>query len=105
MLCRDEAEVIEKLCSLGDKFDSLYQQKKYPQAMHTYFSAVTVAVFMETEEDVLHYLFGNPDTKVTDEKGIFNKDKVSKAHLECIKQGKSYPFVGTAEMLQALTDT
>ena len=60
------------------------------------------AVSYDSETDIFTCV--NINIKYEHDSDENNKDKVSKAHLECIKQGKSYPFVGTAEMLQALTD-
>ena len=55
MLCRDEAEVMEKLCDMADKFNELYEQKKYLQAMRKYSSALTVAVFMQADKDIMTF--------------------------------------------------
>ena len=102
MICRNEAEVVDKLCSLGDKFNDLYREKKYPQAMYAYHTAFTVAVFMEADRDIINFLFGYANTEETDEKGLFDRDKVSRAHLECIKQDRSAPYVGVEDMLRIL---
>lgn len=102
MICRDEAEVVDKLCSLGDRFNEYYREKKYPQAMYAYHTAVTVAVFMEADKDIILFLFGHGNTEETDEKGLFNRDKVSRAHWECIRQDKSVPYVEVQDMIKIL---
>lgn len=90
MICRDEAEVIGKLCDLADKFNELYSQKKYLQAMHTYSNAITVALFMEADRDIMNFLFGMSNTEETDEKGLFNRDRVTNAQWMCIKHNQSF---------------
>lgn len=87
MLCRDEAEVMEKLCDYADKFNELYEQKKYQQAMWKYRDALTVAVFMEADSDIMNFLFGYSNSEETDEKGIFDRGRVMKATEICIMRG------------------
>lgn len=102
MLCRDEAGVMEKLCNLGEKFNELYDNKEYERAMYAYHTASSVAVFMEAETDIINFLFGTANTEETDEKGLFNRDRVRKAHLECIKRGRERPYVGAGDMAAIL---
>lgn len=102
MLCRDEAEVVEKLCSLGDRFNELCQEKQYVRAMFAYHTASTVAVFMEADRDIINFLFGTANTEETDERGLFNRDMVQKARWECIKQGRSVPYVSVEDMIRIL---
>lgn len=87
MLCRDEAEVMEKLCDYADKFNELYEQKKYQQAMWKYRDALKVAVFMEADSDIMNFLFGYSNSEETDEKGIFDRGRVMKATEICIMRG------------------
>ena len=87
MLCRNEAEVMEKLCDYADKFNELYEQKKYQQAMWKYRDALTVAVFMEADSDIMNFLFGYSNSEETDEKGIFDRGRVMKATEICIMRG------------------
>ena len=84
MLCRNEAEVMEKLCDYADKFNELYEQKKYQQAMWKYRDALTVAVFMEADSDIMNFLFGYSNSEETDEKGIFDRGRVMKATEICM---------------------
>lgn len=87
MICRDEAEVMEKLCDYADKFNEMYEQKKYQQAMWKYRDALTVAVFMEADSDIMNFLFGYSNSEETDEKGIFDRGRVMKATEICIMRG------------------
>lgn len=87
MLCRDEAEVMEKLCDMADKFNDLYDQKKYLQAMRKYSAALTVALFMQADKDIMNFLFGYANSEETDEKGLFDRGKVMKATEICIMRG------------------
>lgn len=102
MLCRDEAEVMDKLCSLGEEFNERYRRKEYARAMFAYHTAFLVSVFMEIETDTINFLFGTANTEETDEKGLFHREKVRKAHLECIKQGRELPYVDADDMLRIL---
>ena len=89
MLCRDEAEVMAKLCDYADKFNELYEQKKYLQAMHKYSDALTVALFMEADNNIMNFLFGYANSEETDEKGLFDRGKVMKATDICIRRGEN----------------
>ena len=102
MLCRDEAGVMEKLCNLGDKFNELYSRKEYARAMFAYHTASSVAVFMEAETDIINFLFGTANTEETDVKGLFDRDKVHRAHRECIRQDRAVPYVDTQDMVEIL---
>ena len=102
MICRDEAEVVDKLCTLGEQFKDFFRQKKYAQAMFAYRTALTVAVFMEADDDLKLFLFGYGNTDETDEKGLFNREWVSRAQWECIKQDKSFPYVSTEDIISML---
>ena len=93
MICRDEAEVVDRLCILGDKFRDLFCQRKYAEALFTYHTASTVAVFMDADYDLLNFLFGHGNTEETDEKVLFNREWVSRAHLECLKRGQNAPYI------------
>lgn len=102
MLCRDEAEVMDKLCSLGEEFNERYRRKEYARAMFAYHTAFLVSVFLEIEADTRNFLFGTANTEETDEKGLFHREKVRKAHLECIKQGRELPYVDAGDMIKIL---
>ena len=58
--------------------------------------------FMEIETDTINFLFGTANTEETDEKGLFHREKVRKAHLECIKQGRELPYVDAGDMIKIL---
>lgn len=105
MLCRDEAEVVDKLCDLGEKFNELYGAGRYAQAMFSYHEALMVAVFMEADRDIMDFLFGMGNTEDTDEKGLFDRDKVHRAHRECIRQDRSAPYVDAHDMAVILSRT
>lgn len=102
MLCRDEAGVIDKLCSLGDKFNELFANKEYARAMFAYHTASSVAVFLEMDRDMINFFFGSANTEDTDEKGIFNRDKVHRAQWECIMQDRPVPYVDAHDMTEIL---
>ena len=102
MLCRDEAAVLDKLCNLGDEFNELYDRREYARAMFAYYTASSVAVFLEMDRETRNFFFGTANTVETDVKGLFNREKVNRAHLECIKQDRELPYVGTADMVEIL---
>lgn len=102
MIAKDEAAVLDKLCGLGDKFQTLFFERKYIQAMFTYHTASIVALFMEVDQDILNFLFGTANSEETDVKGIFNRDFVQKARWECVKADKSVPYVSAEEMTRIL---
>ncbi len=105
MLCRDEAAVIDKLCSLGEKFNELFENKEYERAMYAYYTASSVAVFLEMDRDMRNFFFGTANTEDTDEKGLFDRDRVHKAHGECIFRDKERPYVSAADMVEILKCT
>ncbi len=102
MLCRDEAGVIDKLCSLADKFDELYADRQYTRAMFAYHTASSVAVFLEMDSEMINYFFGTANTEETDERGLFDRDKVHKAQWECIVQDRPVPYVDAHDMTEIL---
>lgn len=102
MLCRDEAGVIDKLCSLGDKFNELYASKEYTRAMFAYHTASSVAVFLEMDREEMNFFFGTANTEDTDEKGLFDRDKVHRAQWECIMQDRPVPYVDAHDMVEIL---
>lgn len=102
MLCRDEAGVIDKLCSLGDKFNELYAGRQYARAMFAYHTASSVAVFLEMDREMRNFFFGNANTEETDEKGLFDRDKVHRAQWECIVQDRPVPYVDAHDMVEIL---
>ena len=87
MLCGDEAKLMEKLCDYADKFNELYDQKKYKQAMWKYRDALIVALFIGVDKDKMNFLFGYGNSEETDEKGLFDRGKVMKATEICIRNG------------------
>lgn len=105
VLCRDEADVLDKLCSLGEKFNELYANKEYTRAMFAYHTASAVAVFMEMDTDTINFFFGTANTEDTDEKGLFDRDKVHRAHWECIRQDRPVPYVDARDMVEILKCT
>lgn len=105
MLCRDEALVIDKLCSLGEKFNELFEKKEYERAMYAYYTASSVAVFLEMDRDMINFFFGTANTEETDEKGLFDRDRVHRAHGECIHRNKDRPYVSAADMVEILRCT
>lgn len=105
MLCRDEADVIDKLCILGDKFNELYADRQYARAMFAYHTASSVAVFLEMDREMRNFFFGNANTEETDEKGLFDRDKVHRAQWECILQNRSVPYVDAHDMAEILRCT
>lgn len=92
-----ETEVIDKLFESADKFNEMYQQKKYPQAMYQYDLASMVAVFMEIDHETMRLLFGQGNED-NDFEGYFNRNKVQEAWLSCIKQGRERPYITAAEL-------
>ena len=90
---------MDKLCSLGEEFNERYRRKEYARAMFAYHTAFLVSVFLEIEADTRNFLFG---TANTEEKGLFHREKVRKAHLECIKQGRELPYVDAGDMIKIL---
>lgn len=102
MLCRDEAGVIDKLCNLGEEFNKLYDNKEYERAMFAYDKASSVAVFLEMDRETRNFFFGTANTEQTDEKGLFDRDKVHKASWECIRQDKPRPYVSAHDMVEIL---
>lgn len=102
MICKDEAFVMDKLCSLGDEFRELCSEKKYDQAMFTYYTASIVAIFMEAEDDTINYFFGFANSAETDEKGLFDRDMVEKARWDCIQKNKSVPYIEVADILRIM---
>lgn len=102
MLCRDEAGVMDKLCNLGEKFNRLYDNGEYARAMFAYDTASSVAVFMEMDTETVNFFFGTANTDETDEKGLFNRDRVRYASLKCIRQDKPRPYVSAGDMAEIL---
>ncbi len=102
MLCRDEAGVMDKLCNLADKFNELYDKREYTRAMFAYHTASSVAVFLEMDREEMNFFFGTANTEETDEKGLFDRDRVHRAQWECIVQDRPVPYVDSYDMVEIL---
>ena len=102
MLCRDEAGVMDKLCNLADKFNELYDRREYDRAMYAYYTASSVAVFLEMGREEINFFFGTANTENTDEKGLFDRDRVHYASGKCIFGDRPRPYIDAAGMAEIL---
>ncbi len=102
MLCRDEAGVMDKLHNLADKFNELYDKREYTRAMFAYHTASSVAVFLEMDREEMNFFFGTANTEETDEKGLFDRDRVHRAQWECILLDRPVPYVDSHDMADIL---
>jgi hypothetical protein len=102
VLYRDEAGVMDKLHNLADKFNELYDKREYTRAMFAYHTASSVAVFLEMDREEMNFLFGTANTEETDEKGLFDRDRVHRAQWECIMLDRPMPYVDSHDMADIL---
>lgn len=87
----DQKQTLDKLFELPELFKVHMKNKAYPQAKACYDTAVTVAVFLELEEEWKDQLFGiRGERGVYIMKGLFNETQVLKAYDECWKKGDTY---------------
>ncbi len=94
-------QIREKIFSRAEIFREYVRQKNWSSAKYAYFSASTMAVFMELNESDMAILFGNRAYREDDrdpvEGGLFDEDSVIRAFDECIKANRTYeiqPYPG-----------
>lgn len=88
-MLKDE-QLLDKLYKLPKAFKLYMEQKDYPRAKHCYDTAVTVATFMEIDEERRRELFGERGERgVIIQQGLFWEESVQRAYLECIKSGQT----------------
>lgn len=103
----DSKQILEKLEELADLFRVHYRNKKWSQAKACYENARTVAVFLETSDNLKAKLFGNRpyiDDSEEIEDGLFPEELVQKVYKECILQNKTYenkPYLGQPKNLKS----
>lgn len=87
----DNNQIIPKLHDLSELFKTHIKNKQFPEAKYCYDEAVTVAVFMELDEEEKIMLFGERGERgVLIAEGLFPEKEVQKAYIECIKRGQTY---------------
>lgn len=94
-------QIREKIFSRAEDFREYARQKNWSGAKYAYFSASTMAVFMELSEVDMAILFGNRAYREDDrdpvEAGIFDEDTVIRAYDECIRANRTFetqPYPG-----------
>lgn len=86
-------EILDKLCLLAGEFSVHMRNREYYRAKHCYDTAVTVAVFLEMEEETKMELFGERGERgAVVRKGLFPEDQVIKAYGECIKRSQTREY-------------
>jgi hypothetical protein len=107
MIVCDKAEVVDKLYRLGEQFDKAFSKRDFAYAMATRHTAMTVVLFLmdkenDCDKELLKILFGDGNGPEEDVKGVFNRDKVEKARLECIRGNKNFPYVEALEFMRVM---
>ena len=94
-------QIREKIFHRAEDFREYVRQKNWSGAKYAYFSASTMAVFMELPESDLAILFGNRAYREDDSEpvldGMFDEATVSKAYDECIRANRTFevqPYPG-----------
>ncbi len=94
-------QIREKIFSRAEDFRECARQKDWSGAKYAYFSASTIAVFMELSEADMAILFGNrayrEDEREAVEAGLFDEDTVIRAYDECIRANRTFeiqPYPG-----------
>lgn len=86
----ESRDIEKKLYDLPVLFKEHMRCRRYPEAKACYDRAVTIALFIELEEDRITELFGERGERGTCiVKGLFEEDQVQKAYLECIKRNRT----------------
>lgn len=80
-------QIVDRLRGLPDVFEQAMKDKKYYKAKYCYNTAVTVACFIELDNEVREELFGvHGDVNEEVKEGRFVDKWVCKAYEECIKR-------------------
>lgn len=94
-------QIREKIFQRAEDFRENIRQKNWSGAKYAYFSASTIAVFVELSDADKAALFGNrayrEDEQDTIEPGLFDEDSVMRAYDECIKANRTFeiqPYPG-----------
>lgn len=94
-------QIREKIFSRAEIFREYARQRNWSGAKYAYFSASTMAVFMELDEVDMAILFGNrayrEDDREPIEAGLFDENTVIRAYDECIKANRTFeiqPYPG-----------
>ncbi len=87
-------QIREKIFGRAEDFREYIRQKNWSAAKYAYFSASTMAVFMELSETDMTVLFGNrayrEDDREPIEAGLFDEDSVIRAYDECIRANRTF---------------
>ena len=81
-----DADLIKKLALQADLFRHYYSKREYVEAKLVRERAGIVAVFAETQEQIMTELFGSRQGEEPVE-GLFDEEKCNRAGFESIKRG------------------
>lgn len=78
-----ERQTEQKLKEYAQRFTQHVRNKEWGKAHNIYNMALTVAVFMDSSEELLAELFGPYDVPGSEHMGLFRQSEVSRVNTEC----------------------